>query len=86
MPDSPKEDTTWTKPIEDVLASATIVTADEEDDFVDPWNVTSKNDAGVDYDKLISKHIMIYDFSTLIYKRVQNASDQLKLIALLSKS
>lgn len=26
-----------------------------EDDFVDPWNVTSKNDSGVDYDKLISE-------------------------------
>lgn len=26
-----------------------------EDDFVDPWNVASKNDTGVDYDKLISK-------------------------------
>lgn len=26
----------------------------EDDDFVDPWNVESKSDAGVDYDKLIS--------------------------------
>lgn len=55
MSDSPREDTKLTKPIEDELASATIDGAD--DDFVDPWNVTSKNDAGVDYDKLISKRI-----------------------------
>lgn len=26
-----------------------------DDDLVDPWNVVSKSDAGVDYDKLISK-------------------------------
>lgn len=25
----------------------------EEDDVVDPWNVVSKADTGVDYDKLI---------------------------------
>jgi len=30
-------------------------TAPAEDDVVDPWNVASTNDAGVDYDKLISK-------------------------------
>ena len=27
---------------------------DTQEDFVDPWNVTSSSDAGVDYDKLIS--------------------------------
>lgn len=54
MSDSLKEDTSLDKPLEDELASATIVET-AEDDFVDPWNVTSKNDAGVDYDKLISK-------------------------------
>lgn len=26
-----------------------------QDDFVDPWNVESTSDTGVDYDKLISK-------------------------------
>ena len=26
-----------------------------EDDVVDPWNVTSTSDKGIDYDKLISK-------------------------------
>lgn len=25
----------------------------DEDDVVDPWNVVSKSDTGVDYDKLI---------------------------------
>lgn len=29
--------------------------AEEEEDIVDPWNVTSKSLTGVDYDKLISK-------------------------------
>lgn len=29
----------------------------DDDDFVDPWNVESKSDAGVDYDKLISNFI-----------------------------
>lgn len=28
----------------------------EHDDFVDPWNVASKSDTGVDYDKLIRKY------------------------------
>lgn len=27
----------------------------DQDDFVDPWNVESKSDTGIDYDKLISK-------------------------------
>lgn len=28
---------------------------EEEDDVVDPWNVVSKSQTGVDYDKLISE-------------------------------
>lgn len=28
---------------------------DEEDDVVDPWNVVSKSETGIDYDKLISE-------------------------------
>lgn len=28
---------------------------EDHDDFVDPWNVESKSDTGVDYDKLISE-------------------------------
>ena len=26
-----------------------------QEDFVDPWNVTSQSDTGIDYDKLIRK-------------------------------
>jgi hypothetical protein len=29
--------------------------APETDDFVDPWNVVSNSEKGIDYDKLISK-------------------------------
>ena len=29
--------------------------AEQEDDFVDPWTVTSQSDTGIDYDKLIRK-------------------------------
>lgn len=32
-----------------------VVAPKDDEDFVDPWNVESKSDAGVDYDKLISK-------------------------------
>lgn len=28
---------------------------EEDEDFVDPWNVSSKSDTGIDYDKLIVK-------------------------------
>ena len=28
---------------------------DDDDDVVDPWNVESKSDKGIDYDKLIKK-------------------------------
>ena len=28
---------------------------EEEEDCVDPWNVTSKSDKGIDYDKLIKR-------------------------------
>ena len=29
--------------------------SEQEEDFVDPWNVTSNSDTGIDYDKLIRK-------------------------------
>ena len=35
----------------------------EQEDVVDPWNVKSSSDKGVDYDKLISK---IFMFITVI--------------------
>lgn len=34
----------------------------EDDDIVDPWNVASKSNAGVDYDKLISKYTIFINF------------------------
>lgn len=30
------------------------IVAENEEDVVNPWNVTSTNDTGIDYDKLIS--------------------------------
>ena len=33
------------------------VKEDAEEDVVDPWNVSSKSDTGIDYDKLVSKFI-----------------------------
>jgi glycerate-2-kinase len=30
---------------------------DGQDDFVDPWTVKTSSDKGVDYDKLIRKHL-----------------------------
>lgn len=40
-----------TKSVEEV----TLTKEEETGDFVDPWNVESKNDSGLDYDKLISR-------------------------------
>ena len=31
-----------------------------EEDVVDPWNVTSSSDKGIDYDKLISKFCCLH--------------------------
>jgi hypothetical protein len=36
-------------------ASPVVDGAPEADDFVDPWNVVSTSEKGIDYDKLISK-------------------------------
>lgn len=41
-----------TKAMEDVKIGDA---AKEQDDIVDPWNVQSSSETGVDYDKLISK-------------------------------
>lgn len=43
------------------------------DDVVDPWNVASTNDAGVDYDKLISMQHAKKDFN-YIYMKSYNLS------------
>lgn len=39
---------------------------EEQEDVVDPWNVQSSSDKGVDYDKLISK-IFLLIFDSLIH-------------------
>lgn len=38
---------------------------ENECDIVDPWNVTSINDEGIDYDKLISMITFMFIFLTL---------------------
>lgn len=39
----------------------------ENIDFVDPWNVTSTSESGIDYDKLISKCLYCLFFSSTYY-------------------
>jgi len=39
----------------DGYASEHGVAGEHEEDVVTPWTVTSSNDSGIDYDKLISK-------------------------------
>jgi hypothetical protein len=39
----------------DIGNSYVVDSVAEEDDIVNPWNVVSKSETGVDYDKLISK-------------------------------
>lgn len=41
--------------LEDKNGSDMTNTVNEDEDIVDPWTVTSKSDAGVDYDKLIKR-------------------------------
>ena len=36
-------------------ASEDVAAVVDDDDVVDPWNVESKSDKGIDYDKLIKK-------------------------------
>lgn len=38
----------------DVVVDNLTLTNGESDDVVDPWNVASTSDTGIDYDKLIS--------------------------------
>jgi len=40
--------------LENMRISGDGAPAEEDDDVVDPWNVQSKSDKGIDYDKLIS--------------------------------
>lgn len=48
--------------LENLRVSGDGAPSDEEDDIVDPWNVQSKSDKGIDYDKLISRFSIDQDF------------------------
>ena len=47
------EETSTVEKLEDIKLET--AEADCDEDFVDPWNVTSKSDTGINYDKLIVK-------------------------------
>lgn len=40
--------------IENIVNVKIEESGDADEDFVNPWNVVSKSDTGIDYDKLIS--------------------------------
>lgn len=42
------------------------VEGQKEEDFVDPWNVSTKSATGIDYDKLIGKVHMVVHVCTLV--------------------
>lgn len=47
--------------------STAAINLNADEDFVDPWNVESQSDTGIDYDKLISKYFsLIYCIFNLI--------------------
>ena len=50
-----KETVAATAKLEDVKLTETEKKPEEDEDFVDPWNVSSKSDTGINYDKLIVK-------------------------------
>lgn len=41
-----------------VVTAGDSKTSKEDDDFVDPWNVVSKSEKGIDYDKLIGTYAL----------------------------
>lgn len=49
-------DATANTPTETAVEALTLNSVEKDDDFVDPWNVESKSDTGVDYDKLIREY------------------------------
>ena len=49
--------------------------AEPEDDFVDPWTVTSKSDTGIDYDKLIRKSSAFFIVPTTHFGRCAFSSN-----------
>lgn len=40
---------------------------EDKEDFVDPWNVESQSDTGIDYDKLIRKNVDNMDWLFKIF-------------------
>ena len=57
-------DLTTNKP-EAVDPSVAPAAAQTAEDFVDPWNVTSTSDKGIDYEKLISKLKLYFQYFQL---------------------
>lgn len=43
------------------------LTVNDDDDVVDPWNVSGKSETGIDYDKLISKSVFIFNYYSPIH-------------------
>ena len=46
------------------------VNEETEEDVVDPWNVTSASDKGIDYDKLIRKFYSLHFRTQMVYQSV----------------
>lgn len=56
--------------IEETATAEEVIVNDEQNDIVDPWNVTSSSASGIDYDKLISKiNKVIFYFYLIKYIR-----------------
>ncbi len=41
--------------VDELKVAENAAEADDDDQIIDPWQVVTKSDKGVDYDKLISK-------------------------------
>jgi hypothetical protein len=68
------------------LSEVKLTEAGADDDVVDPWNVTSKSDTGIDYDKLISEFGLVFVFNLLMNDvNFQSGLAALKLTQLSSR-
>ena len=56
----------------------------EQEDVVDPWNVKSSSDKGVDYDKLISKIFMFVTVLTHTHTRANPTTAMTKNLTVAS--
>lgn len=70
--------------VAEALSDVNLTEAGADDDVVDPWNVTSKADTGIDYDKLISEFWKLVFMSNILTNDVnfQNVLAALKLMLL----